>query len=214
MVQYQKLQSQIIRYLIFAILIFVLVVFVPNSKLSFKDTTVLTIILTLVISIIEVLTTVVVVAPENFDEIQQQITPTPEQNKSPKIITDTHTTPNLNNTPIQPPTSHNTIKAIGSREKDDVITDDMPYTDYNHLPMADMNGKSAFEFGYSFLPPEKWYPTPPFPPVCVTEKKCNVCPTFTEGTPVDAKEWNQTTRITPPDRINTDFVEEKLNSGR
>jgi hypothetical protein len=103
--------------------------------------------------------------------------------------------------------------ADGSREKDDVITSDMPYTDYHHLPLPDDYKSSKFEYGYSFLPPEKWYPTPPFPPVCVSEKRCPVCPAYTIGTPVDVKEWYSAGKILPPDGINVDFIK-KLNAGR
>lgn len=105
-------------------------------------------------------------------------------------------------------------EASGSRDEDDVITSDMPYTDYHHIPIGDTYQKSDFEYGYSFLPPEKWYPTPPFPPVCVSEKRCPVCPTYTTGTPVDVKEWNSSRKIMPPDGINTKYIKDTLNSGR
>jgi hypothetical protein len=84
--------------------------------------------------------------------------------------------------------------------------------DYNNVPMSDDSG--SFESGYSFLPPEKWYPVSPHPPVCVTEKKCPVCPVSTGGTYVDLKEWDQSRKISSPDQINVQRVEEKLNSGR
>lgn len=96
---------------------------------------------------------------------------------------------------------------------DDVINDELPYTDYNHLPMAESYKTTDFEYGDSYLPPEKWYPTSPFPPVCVTNKRCPVCPVYTTGTPVDVKEWNASRRITPPDNIKIDYITDKLNSG-
>lgn len=101
-----------------------------------------------------------------------------------------------------------------SRDKDGVATSDMIYTDYNHLPVADGYQSHAYEYGDWYLPPEKWYPQPPNPPVCVTEKKCPVCPVYTIGAPVDVKEWFNSSRITPPDVINTDYVKQKLNAGR
>jgi hypothetical protein len=70
------------------------------------------------------------------------------------------------------------------------------------------------EYGYTFLPPANWYPTPPHPPVCVTEKRCPVCPIFTNGSSTDLKQWNESRRITPPDNIDVDAVTDKLNSGR
>ena len=64
------------------------------------------------------------------------------------------------------------------------------------------------------MPPEKWYPQPPMPPVCVSEKRNNVCPIYTIGTPVDVKEWNASRRIMPNDNINIKYIKDKLNSGR
>lgn len=100
------------------------------------------------------------------------------------------------------------------RREADVAIDDMPYTDYNHLPLADTYEKGDFEYGYSFLPPEKWYPTPPFPPMCVSEKRCPVTPTYTTGVGLDLKEWKQSCRVSQPDNINTCYVRDKLNAGR
>lgn len=105
------------------------------------------------------------------------------------------------------------INRFGSRAKNDLINDDMKYTDYNHLPMAQGYDSRNYEYGYSFLPPEKWYPQPPYPPVCVAEKECPVCPINTSGAPTDMKEWNDSRRVMPPDRINTDYIN-KLNAGR
>lgn len=117
-------------------------------------------------------------------------------------------------------------KAIGSREDDGVLQNEqeltdpnmynnfeIPYVDYNNMPLFEVNSGS-FEYGYSFLPPTAWYPTPPHPPVCVSEKRAPVCPVYTNGTTVDLKEWDYARRIFPPDQINTAIIEAKLNSGR
>ena len=102
----------------------------------------------------------------------------------------------------------------GRRSDDGVIEDELKYTDYGLLPVAEGYKSRDYEYGYSFLPPEKWYPQPPRPPICVTEKRCPVCPGYTTGTPMDVKEYNKSRRITPPDQINVDYVKEKINSGR
>lgn len=102
----------------------------------------------------------------------------------------------------------------GSRSVDGVITNEMQYNSFNNIPLPDNYNTGSFEYGYSFLPPEKWYPQPPFPPVCVSEKTCPVCPVSTTGMPVDVKEWNETRRVTGPDNINVKYVTEKLNSGK
>jgi hypothetical protein len=75
------------------------------------------------------------------------------------------------------------------------------YTDYNTLPVS--TGPGTFEYGYSFLPPANWYPTPVVPPVCVPSgPTCPVCPIYTEGTNMDLKEWKSSLSVLPPEQIN------------
>ena len=94
------------------------------------------------------------------------------------------------------------------------LENELPYTDYNHLPVGAGYKSHKYEYGYSFLPPEKWYPQPPRPPVCVTNRRCPVAPSFAQGTPVDVKEFHSARRITPPDIISTEYIRDKLNAGR
>jgi len=102
----------------------------------------------------------------------------------------------------------------GTRAENGVMSNEMSYTDYNTLPIgADVNSKTD-DFTYSFLPPDRWYPIPPHPPVCIAEKQCPVCPVLTTGTNVELKEWGDSTRITPGDQINVKYLTEKINSGR
>jgi hypothetical protein len=105
------------------------------------------------------------------------------------------------------------IERVGIKADKDLVRSDMPYNDYNHLPIPKDYVSIATDYGYSFLPPEKWYPEPPFPPVCVTEKRCPVVPLYTTGTNINLKDWNSSRRVTPPDNINTKYVKEVLNSG-
>lgn len=98
-----------------------------------------------------------------------------------------------------------------TRETGDRITNEIEYSKYHNVPV---NESQKFEYGYSFLDPEKWYPQPPYPPVCVTNNRCTVNPFVPPGTPYDLKEWNQSLRITPPDDINLHYIKEKLNSGK
>ena len=104
---------------------------------------------------------------------------------------------------------------IGSRSEDGVMDNwkKYEYTDYNNF-MVSNDKVNQFEYGYSFLPPSQWYPVPPHPPVCVSEKKCEVCPVYSSSSTADLKDWNKSRRISPPDNINVKFVEEVLNSGR
>jgi hypothetical protein len=101
-----------------------------------------------------------------------------------------------------------------SRMEDGVMVDELKFTDYNHLPLASGYKNKDYEYGYSFLPPKDWYPQPPRPPVCVTEKRCPVCPSMSSNGVADMKEWDASRRITPPDLIDTEYVSQKLNAGR
>jgi hypothetical protein len=217
------------------------VIVIPYNKLGIKDSIVLSIILTVSIAVLENISAILVDDPKvSIDHYENTTTPTaqstapstqtipPIKTINTTISTDTtsktNTSTNVKETPVKTPTESSEIyqgqpnaedkKAIGSRTDDGVIKSDMPYTDYNHIPLGDEYKPSDFEYGYSFLPPEKWYPTPPFPPVCVCEKRCPTYPTYTTGTPVDVKEWQSSSKIMPPDGINTKFIEERLNSGR
>ena len=104
--------------------------------------------------------------------------------------------------------------ATGSRLNDGVLKDEskFSYIDFNSIPQTTNTG--SFEYGYSFLPPAQWYPVPAHPPVCVSDQKCPVCPVYTTGTNVELKEWDNSRRIMPPDEINVNAIEQKLNSGR
>ena len=114
------------------------------------------------------------------------------------------------------PINNPQTQSIGSRQNNGVMnaSDEMSlnYIDFNTLPNSPST--DIFSPGHSYLPPINWYPTPAHPPVCVTEKQCPVCPVYTEGTNIDLLNWDNSRRISPPDNINTQFIESKLNSGR
>jgi len=108
----------------------------------------------------------------------------------------------------------------GSRMEDGILASEMSYTDYNSIPLGQNLDTMEQDFSYTFLPPDRWYPVPPHPPVCVAEKECPVCPVIvvnSSGNNADItnlKEWNNATRITPGDQINTNYINDKINSGR
>jgi hypothetical protein len=65
--------------------------------------------------------------------------------------------------------------------------DNSEFVDFNTLP-SDNGLDVDSEYGESFLPPSKWYPVPPHPPICKTDNKCPVCPVYTTGTFADLRE--------------------------
>jgi len=105
-----------------------------------------------------------------------------------------------------------------SRAEQEIIADEMKYNDINHL-FVDEDYKTPVEDIGSevFIPPEKWWGNnisgSTFPPICVTNKRCTVCPSLTSGAPIDLKEWHESRRVTAPDKINVEYINEKLNSG-
>jgi len=122
--------------------------------------------------------------------------------------------------PITKPPTFN-IKAFNTpniargtlRDGTNIINNEMKYSDYNLVP-NDNGFLDNYERGASYLPPNNWYPTFINPPVCVSEKKCPVCPMNTSGTELDLKEWDSSRRITQPDNINTAMLINKYNSGK
>ena len=85
------------------------------------------------------------------------------------------------------------------------------YKDYNHIPVPKDYISSYDDYGYSFLPPEKWYPQPPNPPVCISDKVCPVCPGLTTGSNMELKQWDNARNIIQPDHINVKYIKQNLN---
>jgi hypothetical protein len=108
------------------------------------------------------------------------------------------------------------IASSGSRGDDGPMKkSEMEYNVISYHTVPPNYNTGNFEYGYSFLPPKDWYPTPPFPPMCVTDKQCPVCPSLTMGgSGAELKEWDSSRRVTPADEINVRYVKEKLNSGK
>lgn len=91
------------------------------------------------------------------------------------------------------------------------LEDELKYSDYNSLPVAAGYKSHAFEYGYSFLPPERWYPEPVRAPICVTDRRSPICPVLSSNSVADLKDFYTATRITPPMQINVAYIKEKLN---
>ena len=49
------------------------------------------------------------------------------------------------------------------------------------------------------------------PPICLTNSKCNVCPSNTSGYPVDLMNWHEANDINTGPNIQLDYAKNKLN---
>jgi hypothetical protein len=192
-------KDKYIKYLAQGLIVFTLFKYIPKSPMENRD--------------ILILALIVMLASIVFDSIYSAMSPprTVPSCSLPKPTQLEHLDGAVSKIPTMP--ALQPLQQPVTRSTDGVMSNEMQYNyvDFNSMPFTNTG---SFEAGYSFLPPEKWYPTPQNPPVCVTEKQCPVCPVYTNGTNVELKEWDNSRRISPPDNINTKYIEEKLNSGR
>lgn len=75
---------------------------------------------------------------------------------------------------IKPYDEKNKILSFPLSDESEKI--EMEYTDANHLYVPPDYKTKPEDIGYVYLMPEKWYPKPPVPPVCMTNKKYYVSP--------------------------------------
>jgi hypothetical protein len=92
--------------------------------------------------------------------------------------------------------------------------DELKYGDFNYV--APLN-KGMINPEYTFISPSNWYPIPPHPPVCVTNKSCTTCPIMMS----DGKDYMQfaslddfdkSRRFTGDMGINIEYVKNILNN--
>ena len=105
--------------------------------------------------------------------------------------------------------STNTPNAKQSMESD------MKYGDYNYIGPIN---KGMINPEYTYIAPSNWYPIPPFPPQCVTNKKCTTCPIMMNDgnqymTFTSLKDFNKARRFTGNMGINTEYIKNVLNNG-
>jgi hypothetical protein len=94
------------------------------------------------------------------------------------------------------------------------LNSELKYGDYNYISPIN---KGMANSDYTFVSPNNWYPIPPHPPVCVTNKKCTTCPIqITDGKDYMAwaslDEFDASRRFTGNMNINIDYVKNVLNN--
>jgi hypothetical protein len=94
------------------------------------------------------------------------------------------------------------------------LTNELRYGDFNYISPIN---KGMTNSDYTFVTPNNWYPVPPHPPVCVTNKRCTTCPIqITDGKDYMAwaslEDFDASRRFTGNMGINIDYVKNVLNN--
>lgn len=82
---------------------------------------------------------------------------------------------------------------------------DMKYDQGNPLNTQPL-GQKLYDNEYTYLPPSNWMRPFERPPVCVTDKRCPVCPALTEGTNSNLLEYEEAENLVGPVNINANYV--------
>jgi len=94
------------------------------------------------------------------------------------------------------------------------MENELKYSNYNYI--GPLN-KGMANKEYTFISPTNWYPIPPVPPVCVTNKSCTTCPVMISNGN-DYMQWasledfDKARRFTGDMNINTDYIKNVLNN--
>jgi len=94
------------------------------------------------------------------------------------------------------------------------LNSELRYGDYNYI--APLNSGMT-NSDYTFVSPNNWYPVPPHPPVCVTNKQCTTCPIMiSDGQDymnwATLEDFDKSRRFTGNMGINIDYVKNVLNN--
>jgi hypothetical protein len=119
---------------------------------------------------------------------------------------------NLSN-PVRPVKTYNTVAEPDDTNNDSDEHDEMKYDQIGaqmHQPLGtyDNTFTNDFDHGYTILNTDKWSVPMQQPPVCITEQKCPVCPSVTNGRMTDLKEWYSSK---PKQDISIPYAQNILN---
>ena len=97
---------------------------------------------------------------------------------------------------------------------DHAETNELKYGDLNYI--GPLN-KGMANKDYTFVSPDNWYPIPPSPPVCVTNKSCSTCPIIISGGQdymnfSSLEDFDKSRRFTGNMGINTEYIHNVLNN--
>jgi hypothetical protein len=94
------------------------------------------------------------------------------------------------------------------------LNSELQYGNYNYI--SPLN-KGMTNPEYTFVSPTNWYPIPPFPPVCVTNKRCVTSPIIMSNGKdymnfASLEDFDAARRFTGDMQINIDYIKNVLNN--
>jgi len=94
------------------------------------------------------------------------------------------------------------------------LNSELRYGDYNYISPLNSGMTNS---DYTFVSPNNWFPVPPHPPVCVTNKQCTTCPIqISDGNDymnwASLEDFDKARRFTGNMGINIDYVKNVLNN--
>jgi hypothetical protein len=105
-------------------------------------------------------------------------------------------------------------RSTNAPSKFQAATNELKYGDFNYI--APLN-KGMINPAYTFVSPTNWYPIPPHPPVCVTNKRCTTSPVIiSDGKDymnfASLEDFDASRRFTGDMGINVDYIKNVLNN--
>ena len=105
-------------------------------------------------------------------------------------------------------------RSTNAPSKFQAATNELKYGDFNYI--APLN-KGMINPAYTFVSPTNWYPIPPHPPVCVTNKRCTTSPIIIgDGKDymnfASLEDFDASRRFTGDMGINIDYIKNVLNN--
>jgi hypothetical protein len=105
-------------------------------------------------------------------------------------------------------------RSTNAPSKFQAATNELKYGDFNYI--APLN-KGMINPTYTFVSPTNWYPIPPHPPVCVTNKRCTTSPVIiSDGKDymnfASLEDFDASRRFTGDMGINIDYIKNVLNN--
>ncbi len=96
----------------------------------------------------------------------------------------------------------------------EALNSELQYGNYNYI--SPLN-KGMTNREYTFINPTNWYPIPPFPPVCVTNRRCVTSPVMiSDGKDymnyAALEDFDAARRFTGDMQINVDYIKNVLNN--